>query len=266
MSLWPAYIVLGLFTGFFAGMLGIGGGLVMVPVLTMLFAAQAAFPPGELLRVALGTSAAVIVFTSLSSLRAHHQHQAVLWKVVGRITPGILLGTLLGTLLASRVDARPLAVFFTGFVCFVALQMVLGIKPKASRELPGLVGMIGAGTGIGGISSLVAVGGGSFTVPFLSWCNVPMHKAIGTSAAVGFPIALGSALGYAFNGYGHAELPSFSLGYVYLPALVWIVPPSMLAAPFGARVAHCVPVPTLKRVFAGLLVVLASRMLWKLFH
>lgn len=261
-----SYIALGVFTGFFAGMLGIGGGLVMVPVLTMLFAAQAAFPSSEVLHIALGTSAAAIVFTSLSSLRAHHQHHAVLWKIVLQITPGILLGTLLGTLFASSIDARALAVFFTGFVCVVALQMVLDIKPKATRELPGTFGIVATGTGIGAISSLVAIGGGSFTVPFLSWCNVPVRKAIGTSAAVGFPIALGSAIGYTFNGYGHAGLPSLSLGYVYLPALAWIVPPSMLVAPFGARVAHRVPVATLKRVFAGLLIVLAGRMLWKLFH
>lgn len=261
-----AYIALGLFTGFSAGMLGIGGGLVMVPVLTMLFAAQGQFPAGETLHIALGTSAAAIVFTSLSSLRAHHQHQAVLWKIVLQITPGILFGTLLGTLFASSIDARPLAIFFTCFVCFVALQMVLDIKPKATRELPGALGIIATGTGIGAISSLVAIGGGSFTVPFLTWCNVPVRKAIGTSAAVGFPIALGSALGYAFNGYRHDGLPPLSLGFIYLPALAWLVPPSMLVAPLGARMAHRLPVVTLKRVFSGLLIVLAGRMLWKLFQ
>lgn len=266
MSWTLAYIALGLFTGFFAGMLGIGGGLVMVPVLTMLFAAQADFPPGEVLHIALGTSAAAIVFTSLSSLRAHHQHQAVLWRIVFQITPGILLGTLLGTLFASSIAARPLAIFFTGFVCFVALQMVLDIKPKATRELPGSLGIIATGTGIGAVSSLVAIGGGAFTVPFLSWCNVPVRKAIGTSAAVGFPIALGSALGYTYNGYTHAGLPPFSLGFVYLPALAWIIPPSMLIAPLGARMAHRLPVATLKRIFAGLLIALAGRMLWKLFQ
>jgi uncharacterized membrane protein YfcA len=261
-----AYVALGLFTGFSAGMLGIGGGLVMVPVLTMLFSAQGHFPVGETLHIALGTSAAAIVFTSLSSLRAHHQHQAVLWKIVLQITPGILFGTLLGTLFASSIDARPLAVFFTCFVCFVALQMVLDIKPKATRELPGALGIVATGTGIGAISSLVAIGGGAFTVPFLSWCNVPVRKAIGTSAAVGFPIALGSALGYAFNGYQHDGLPPFSLGFIYLPALAWLVPPSMLIAPLGARMAHRLPVATLKRVFSGLLIVLAGRMLWKLLH
>ena len=265
MDWWLAYIVLGLFTGFSAGLLGIGGGLVMVPTLTMMFAAQAGFPPSEVLHLALGTSIATILFTSLSSLRAHHQHGAVLWKVVIQIAPGILLGTLLGTLFASNVPAKPLALFFTCFVCFVALQMVLNFKPKPSRELPGPGSVFTVGTGIGAISSLVAIGGGAFTVPFLTWCNVRVQHAIGTSAAIGFPIALGGTLGYIYNGMGHIDLPSWSLGYVYLPALAWLVPPSMLLAPVGAKLAHRLPIATLKRIFACLLVALASKMLWKLF-
>ena len=265
MHWWLAYIGLGLFTGFSAGMLGIGGGLVMVPALTMMFAAQAGFPPAEILHLALGTSIATILFTSLSSLRAHHQHGAVLWKVVIQIAPGILLGTLLGSLFASNVPAKPLALFFSCFVCFVALQMVLNLKPKPTRELPGAGGVFAVGTGIGAISSLVAIGGGAFTVPFLTWCNVRVQHAIGTSAAVGFPIAVGGTLGYIYNGMGHVDLPPGSLGYVYLPALTWLVPPSMLLAPVGAKLAHRLPIATLKRIFACLLIALASRMLWKLF-
>ena len=265
MSWWSAYIGLGIFTGIFAGMLGIGGGLVMVPTLAVMFSAQAGFPPEEVLHMALGTSMATILFTSISSLRAHHQHQAVLWKVVIQITPGILFGTVLGTLIASRVPAKPLALFFTVFVCAIALQMVLNLKPKPSRELPGTGGVFAVGTGIGAMSSLVAIGGGAFTVPFLTWCNVNVQKAIGTSAAVGFPIAIGGSLGYIYNGWGHVDLPPWSLGFVYLPALAWMVPPSMLFAPLGARLAHRLPVVTLKRIFAGLLVLLAAKMLWKFF-
>ncbi len=265
MDWWLAYIGLGLVTGFSAGMLGIGGGLVMVPVLTMMFAAQTGFPPAEILHLALGTSIATILFTSLSSLRAHHQHGAVLWKVVIQIAPGILLGTLLGTLFASNVPAKPLALFFTFFVCFVALQMMLNFKPKPSRELPGAGGVFAVGTGIGAVSSLVAIGGGALTVPFLTWCNVRVQHAIGTSAAIGFPIAIGGTLGYIYNGTGHVDLPPGSLGYVYLPALAWLVPPSMLLAPVGAKLAHRLPIATLKRIFACLLIALASKMLWKLF-
>lgn len=264
MEWWMAYIGLGLFTGFSAGMLGIGGGLVMVPTLTMIFSAQTGFPANEALHTALGTSMATILFTSLSSLRTHHQHGAVLWRIVFQIAPGILFGTLLGTLFASRIPAKPLAVFFTIFVCFVALQMSLNLKPKAARELPGALGVFGVGTGIGAISALVAVGGGALTVPFLTWCNVQVQRAIGTSAAVGFPIAIGGTLGYIYNGWSHT-LPPGCLGYVFLPALFWMVPFSMLAAPLGARTTHRLPVGTLKRIFAGLLIVLAGRMLWKLF-
>ena len=262
MTWWLMYIGLGLFTGFFAGMLGVGGGLQLVPMLTMMFAVQAGFPSGELLHLALGTSMATIVFTSLASLRAHHQHGAVLWRVVAQITPGILFGTLLGTLFAARVPAKPLALFFTAFVCFVAVQMILNLKPKATRQLPGAPGVMSVGVGIGAVSALVAIGGGSLTVPFLTWCNVRVQQAIGTSAAVGFPIAVGGTLGYIYNGWGHTGLPEWSLGFVYLPAFVWLVPASMLMAPVGARMAHRLPVVTLKRIFAGVLIVLAAKMLW----
>lgn len=259
-----SYLALGAFTGFFAGMLGIGGGLVMVPALTMMFAAQG-FAAGEVLHLALGTSMATIFFTSLSSLRAHHEHGAVLWPVVGRITPGILFGTLVGTLFAAQVPSRPLAVFFAFFVLFVAVQMIANLKPKAARELPGTFGVLSVGAGIGAVSSLVAIGGGALTVPFLTWCNVRVQHAIGTSAAVGFPIALGGSLGYIFNGWSHAGLPPSSLGFVYVPGLVWLVAASMLTAPVGAKTAHRLPVATLKRIFAGLLVLLAGKMLYSLF-
>ncbi len=262
---WLAYCALGTFTGFFAGMLGIGGGLVMVPALTMMFAAQASFSADEIVHVALGTSMATILFTALASLRAHHAHGAVLWRVVGQITPGILVGTLLGTLFASRVPAKPLAVFFTGFVCLVAVQMILNLKPKPARELPGSAAVVAVGVGIGTVSALVAIGGGSLTVPFLTWCNVRVQQAIGTSAAVGFPIAVGGSLGYLYNGWGNPGLPEGCLGYLYLPAFFWLVPSSMLVAPLGARLAHRLPVPTLKRVFAAMLVILAGKMLWSLF-
>lgn len=268
MTLFPwllGYLALGTFAGFLAGMLGIGGGLVLVPTLAMMYSAQGLFSGADVLHVALGTSMASIIFTALASLRAHHSHGAVLWKVVGTITPGILLGTLVGTLVASRIPTRPLAVFFTVFVCFVALQMALNLKPKGSRQLPGPWGVGWVGFGIGTLSALVAIGGGALTVPFLTWCNVRVQQAIGTSAAVGLPIAVGGTAGYIFNGWHTAGLPDGSLGYVYLPALAALVLGSMAAAPYGARLTHRLPVAILKRIFAALLVTLAGKMLWNLF-
>ena len=259
------YLGLGLFTGVLAGLLGVGGGLVMAPMLVMLFSSQPGFPADEILHMALGTSMAVILFTSLASLRAHHQHGAVIWRVVQQITPGILVGTGLGTIFAAQVPAKPLAIFFTAFVCVVAVQMALNLKPKATRQLPGTGGIVGVGVGIGALSALVAIGGGSLTVPFLTWCNVRVQQAIGTSAAVGFPIALGGSLGYVLNGWGHAGLPAWSLGFVYLPAFALLVPTSMMTAPLGARLAHKLPVATLKRIFSCVLITLAAKMLWKLF-
>lgn len=262
---WMAYLALGAGAGFFAGLMGVGGGTVLVPILAMIFSAQH-FPPQHVLHLALGTSMAVILFTSLSSLRAHHRHGAVLWSVVFSITPGILAGTLLGSLLASHIPTRPLALFFALFVFAVAIQMIANAKPHPERELPGRVGMFGVGSGIGALSALVAIGGGALSVPFMTWCNVKVHKAIGTAAAIGFPISLGGALGYIANGLGQSDsLPGGSLGFVYLPAMAWVAAISVLFAPLGARTAHRLPVATLKRIFAGVLVMLASKMAWNLF-
>ena len=259
-----AYLALGAFVGFFAGLLGVGGGGIMVPVLTTMFAAQG-FPREHLVHVALGTSMAAIVITSISSLRAHHAHGAVRWDIVGGITPGVLVGTFAGTFVASRVASAPLAIFFGCFMAYVAMQMILNVKPKPSRELPGKVGLAAVGGGIGVISALVAIGGGSLSVPFMTWCNVKMQNAIGTSAAIGLPIALAGAAGYLVNGWGSDGLPAWSVGYVYLPALVMVSLVSVFTAPLGARLAHRLPVATLKKIFAGVLVVLSAKMLHTVF-
>ena len=259
-----AYLLLGAFVGFFAGLLGVGGGGIMVPLLTTMFAAQG-FPREHMVHLALGTSMAAIVMTSIASLRAHHAHGAVRWDIVKGITPGVLLGTFGGTFIASAVPNRPLAIFFACFMAYVSIQMILNVKPKPSRELPGAVGMAGVGAGIGIVSALVAIGGGSLSVPFMTWCNVRMQNAIGTSAAIGLPIALAGAAGYLVNGWGSAGLPEWSFGYVYLPALVSISVVSVLTAPFGARLAHRLPVAVLKKIFAGVLMLLSAKMLHTVF-
>lgn len=257
-------LILGAITGIFAGLFGIGGGGIMVPVLTFLFVQQQ-FPDEHVLHMALATSMAAIVPTAIASLRAHHHHKAVLWPIVVKITPGILLGTFAGTFIASYLPAPPLAIFFSCFMAFVALQMVINRKPKPTRQLPRLPGLSFAGMGIGIISALVAIGGGTLTVPFLTWCNVSLPVAIGTSAAVGLPIALSGALGYVINGWGETDLPAYTLGYVFWPAVIAMAAMSSVTAPLGAKLAHRLPVTLLKKLFAVLLVALSLQMLVTIF-
>lgn len=257
------YFALGLAAGFMAGLLGVGGGLLMVPVLTWAFAQQG-FVAQYNIHLALATSLAVIVPTALSSLRAHHAHGAVDWPVVRRIAPGILLGTLAGSLAAAKLSDGGLKIFFTVFLFYAATQMLLGFKPPASRQMPGRAGMTLAGTVIGLVSSWVGIGGGTLSVPFLTWCNVGLRRAIGTSSAIGLPIALAGSVGYMVSGLAAAGLPSASIGFVYLPALIAIALGSWLTAPFGARATHRWPAQRVKKIFAGLLYLLAVRMAYGL--
>jgi hypothetical protein len=259
-----SYIILGSVVGVLAGLLGIGGGLIIVPVLTFMFTSQG-IPYEHVLHLALGTSLASIVFTSFSSIRSHHKRGAVIWPVVLKITPGIIIGTFSGAWAASHLSTNFLKIFFTIFLLYVGIQMLLGIKPKPTREIPGTAGISLAGTVIGIVSSLVGIGGGTLSVTFLNWCNVTMHRAIGTSAAIGFPIAVTGALGYALNGSFIEGLPADSYGYIHLTALGGIAAASILTAPIGAKLAHSLPVDKLKKIFASLLLLLAVRMAWSLF-
>ena len=257
------YLALGAFAGVLAGLLGIGGGLVIVPMLSFMFSAQG-LPDAYILHLALGTSLATIIFTSISSLRAHHQHGAVKWPVFWRIAPGIVVGTFLGSWIAAQLSTNFLKGFFACFLFYVGVRMLRGSKPKPARQLPGTLGIFGAGSGIGIFSSLVGIGGGTLSVPFLVWCNVTMHMAIGTAAAIGLPIAVAGSLGYVINGLGTESLPWYCLGFVHVPALVGIILASVLTAPFGARLAHTLPVAKLKKIFAVLLLFVGLRMLWTL--
>lgn len=257
------YVGVGVIAGVLAGLLGIGGGLVIVPMLVFTLTWQGVSNE-HIMHLALGASMASIIFTSVSSFWAHHKRGAVHWDIVRRIVPGILVGTFLGTFIASRMSTNFLKVFFVLFLYYVASQMLLNKKPKPARQLPGQVGMSGAGAVIGVVSSLVGIGGGTLSVPFMMWCNIAVHEAIGTSAAIGFPIAVAGTVGYVINGLKVSGLPAYSLGFVYLPALAGIVASSVLTAPLGVRLAHSLPVPKLKRVFAVLLFAVGTRMLWGL--
>ncbi|HUW76510.1 MAG TPA: sulfite exporter TauE/SafE family protein [Gallionella sp.] len=257
-----SYLVLGAVAGFLAGMFGVGGGLILVPVLLFLFDLQH-FPAEHVMLLALGTSMAAILFTSLSSMLAHNRHGAVNWRVVRNITPGILLGTGIGASLAAYIPTHGLAIFFTLFVYTVAAQILLDIRPHAARELPGALGLTVTGMFTGCLCSLVSIGGGAIMVPFLVWCNVSLRNAIGTSAAIGFPVAVGGTIGYVVTGMNISWLPAYSLGFVYLPALFWIALASMIAAPLGAKATHRMKTGLLRKLFALLLLILATKLLLK---
>jgi uncharacterized membrane protein YfcA len=262
MEWYAAYLILGAIAGFLAGLFGVGGGLVLVPVLLFLFDAQN-FPAEHLLHLALGTSMANILFTALASMRKHHQHGAVNWRVVRNITPGILLGTGIGALLATSIPPHFMGIFFALFVYFAAALMLFDVRPHAARQLPGMAGMTLTGILTGWLSSLVSIGGGTVVVPFLLWCNVSLRNAIGTSAAIGFPIAVGGTIGYVVTGMSIHGLPAPNLGFVYLPALFWVALASVIMAPLGAKATHHMKIGILRKLFAVLLIALATKMLWK---
>jgi len=258
------YLAVGGVAGVLAGLLGIGGGLVIVPMLASVFTRQHV-SHDVIVHMALGTSLASILFTSVSSMRSHHKRNAVAWPVVFRITPGILAGTFTGTWVAAMLSTNFLKSFFGIFLYYVATQMLMGMKPKPTRDIPGTAGIFAAGSIIGVFSSLVGIGGGTLSVPFLTWCNTRIHNAIGTSSAIGFPIAAAGFLGYVINGLGNPNLPPLSLGFVNLGALAGIVAASVLTAPIGVKLAHTLPVDRLKRIFAVLLYVVGTRMLVSVF-
>lgn len=252
-------MILGAITGFMAGLLGIGGGGIMVPVLTSLFLWRGIDADGAV-HLALGTSMASIVMTSLASMRAHHRKQGVHWHVVRSMAPGILIGTFIATFIASVSSGAILAGIFAVFMTGVALQLVSGARPTPGRQLPGAGALMATGGGIGGISALVSIGGGTLSVPFLYWHNVPMKQAIGTSAAIGFPIAVSGTLGYIVNGWQQVDKDALTLGFIYLPAVVAISIFSVLTAPLGVKLAYRLPVSVMKKIFALLVFGLAVKM------
>ncbi len=256
-------VILGLATGFLAGLLGIGGGMIMVPFITIIMSTRGA-APNLAIKMAIATSMATIIFTSISSVRAHHKRGMVRWDIVKGLAPGIVGGSLVASMgVFALLKGSLLAVFFGLFVGFSATQMFLDKKPKPSRQIPGPGGKVAAGGVIGFLSGLVGAGGGFISVPFMGWCNVPIHNAVATSAALGFPIALANAVGYVVSGQGVQGLPEGSFGYIWLPALGMIALSSVLMAPVGAKVAHALDVKRLKRIFACVLYALAAYMLYK---
>ena len=262
LSLVGALLVLGGAVGFLAGLLGIGGGMTMVPLLTIVFTRQG-FAPEHIVHMAVATATATILFTSVASMREHQRHRAILWPVVAALAPGITVGSLLGPQIVGGMSTTVLSAFYGVFVAAAATNTLLDRKPKPTRELPGKGGLFAVGGGIGLVSSMVGAGGAFLSVPFMTACNIGIRNCVATSAALGLPIAVAGTVGFVVAGLGQRGLPPHTFGYGYLPALLAIVAASVISAPIGARAAHRWPVKKLKRAFALLLYLLAAYMLWR---
>ena len=235
----------------------------MVPFVTAILSGQGVAADLSI-KMAIATSMATIVFTSISSVRAHHSRGAIRWDLVKGLAPGIVLGAAIASVgIFALLKGSSLALFFALFVSFSATQMFLDKKPAPSRSVPGPAGLIGAGSVIGFSSGLVGAGGGFISVPFMTWCNIPIRNAVATSAALGFPIAVANAAGYVIGGASLTHRPPYSLGYIWLPALIVIASCSVMTAPLGAAAAHKLPVKRLKRIFASVLYMLAAYMLYR---
>jgi uncharacterized membrane protein YfcA len=254
------YLLTGAAAGLSAGLLGIGGGLIIVPILFFIFSHQPV-PSEHVMHMALATSLATIIVTSLSSARAHHKRGAVLWPIVFDLSPGIIIGAWLGAMFASALASNTLRPVFGVFELLVAIHLLVNYIPDTHTTSINRTKSITGGVVIGGISSIVGIGGGTLTVPFLLWHNISIRNAVASSAACGFPIAVAGTVTYIFSGWSMESLPAYTLGYVYLPAFAMIIITSIITAPFGASLAHKLPEKTLRLLFAMFLLVLGFKML-----
>ena len=250
----------GSISGFLAGLLGIGGGMILVPFMILVFN-HLGFNQEVIVHMAIATGMATILFTTSSAIWAHHKHGSIDWKLVASLSPGMIFGGLIGgSELFEALKTSWLSLFFAIFIVYTSIQMLLNKKPTAGRDLPGVIGLFSFGTFAGALASLVGAGGAFITVPFMLWCNVKPHTAMATSSGLGLPIAMAATIGYMYGSWGNPNLPSGSLGFVYLPAVACIVMVSIFTAPYGAKMARKLNVAQLKRVFGILLFFLAAFM------
>lgn len=255
------YLVLGAFAGVLAGLFGIGGGLIIVPVLIFSFGLQG-ISAEVAVHLAVGTSLATIIFTSINSIRSHHQRGAVRWDVFRPMMVGIAIGAILGAWTASLLSGPVLELIIGVFVILVGVKMLFGVDPKENHPLPGQLGLGGAGGVIGWASAIFGIGGGTLTVPYLSWCSIRMQQAVATSAACGLPIAIAGAVTNIFTGWDQPALPEYAVGYIFLPALIGIVLTSVPFARVGALLAHRLDATLLRKLFAVLLLIVGTRFLF----
>lgn len=258
---WLAYPLLGACVSIIAGMFGIGGGLVIVPVLYVLFTLQG-FAFEHLMHVALGTTMVSMIITTLTSANIHRKMGNVKWPIARVMGVGLTLGSVIGSLVASQLPTRQLTLYFGLIVVMAALQMLLGLKPKPTRQLPSALAQSAVALTIGAIAALVAATGGFLITPYLAWHNVPMKNAIGTAAAIGVPVAIAGGLIYCISGIGAQNLPPLTLGYVNLPALLGIVSCSSLFTATGARIVSTLDGDKVKRIFGAYLLLVSLKMLY----
>lgn len=263
MDLWPLamFPLIGVVSGLMAGAFGIGGGLVIVPALSLVFSSiDLGVPTGARMHYAIGSSLAVIAFTAVSSARAHHRRGAVEWRAFHSLVPGIVAGGLIGAAIADAMPNRILQATFGAFVIGIAAYMLWGHRPGPGGPAPRGPTTTVAGAVIGAVSALAGIGGGVMVVPFLLWSGTPLRTAVGTAAACTLPVAVAGAIGFAVAGWDSTG-PSWSTGYLYWPAVLGISVGSMCLAPAGAWLAHTLPVARLRQAFAALLILIGVRML-----
>lgn len=253
-------LTLGVFVGFMSGLLGIGGGGIMVPMLSSIFLAQGV-SIDNVVHLALGTSMASIIVTSFSSMIAHNKNDNVVWDIAKLISIGVVIGTFISTFIATKINSQYLALFFALFMGYLSVQMFLNKKINPNGKLGNKKELFVVGNGIGFISALVSIGGGSLVVSYLNWCNIELKKAIGTSSAIAFPLSIAGTLGYIINGWSNTSIENYTLGFVYLPAVLFISLISYFIAPYGANIANKLSVGKLKKIFALLLSLLSIKML-----
>ena len=250
----------GSISGFLAGLLGIGGGMILVPFMILVFN-HLGFSQDVIVHMAIATGMCTILFTTSSAIWAHHKHGSIDWKLVAALSPGMVFGGLIGgSELFEALKTSWLSLCFAVFIVYTSIQMLLNKKPKAGRDLPGPLGLFSFGGFAGALASLVGAGGAFITVPFMLWCNVKPHTAMATSSGLGLPVAAAATLGYMYGSWGNPNLPAGSMGFVYLPAVACIVVVSIFTAPFGAKLARKLDIAQLKRVFGVMLLLLAAFM------
>lgn len=262
----PLMIALGAAAGFLAGLLGIGGGIVLVPGLYFSLKLLG-YPPEHLMHIAVGTSLATIIPMGLSSARAHYKKGAVRFDLVRNIGPGIIIGVMAGTVIAAQISGAALILFFA--CTLIVLAGLIQVPPKVREDgvhtirqpLATLGGFV-----VGAVSALMGIGGATLNVPFMTLGGVKIHNAVASSSAMGILIAIPGMIGFMIIGQGLSGLPPFSIGYVNLLALAAIAPAGILIAPLGVRVAHAVSVKALRRIFSAFLIIVAAKMVWDAVH